>query len=178
VARRPRVALGGLIYHVLNRGVRRQALFLNSGDYKLFLRLLVGASHRFPVPLLAYCLMPNHWHFIVRPTQDKAISAYVQWLTSAHARYINASRAFTGHVYESRFKSVVVRDDRQLITLLQYVESNPVRAHLVSRAEAWRWSSLTARPGIQLAPSPYRRPENWLDLLAMGSDAVKEITMT
>jgi putative transposase len=150
--RRPRVALGGLIYHVVHRGVRRETLFFDPADYKHFQRLLIMAGNRFGVGLLAYCLMPNHWHLVLRPLKDRSLSAYVQWVASA--------------------------DDRQLVTLLHYVESNPVRAHLVVRAEFWQWSSVVPRAGLTLAASPYQRPSNWLDLLAEGTSGAKSLVMT
>jgi putative transposase len=176
--RRPRVALGGLIYHVVHRGVRRETLFFDPADYKHFQRLLIMAGNRFGVDLLGYCLMPNHWHLVLRPLKDRSLSAYVQWLASAHARYTNACRGFSGHVYERRFRSIVVRDERQLVTLLHYVESNPVRAHLVVRAEFWQWSSVVPWAGLTLAASPYQRPSNWLDLLAEGTSGAKSLVMT
>jgi putative transposase len=175
VARPPRLALGGFIYHVVNRGVRRQALFLDPVDYKYFLRLLRRAGSRYPVGLVAYCLMPNHWHLVLFPREDAALSAYVQWLSSAHARYVNTSRSLVGHVYERRFRSVVVREERHLVTLLHYVESNPVRAGLVRRAENWRWSSVAPDPPLRLVDGPYQRPPNWLDLLSGGADALRHL---
>ncbi len=177
MARLPRCCPAGSVFHVLNRGVRRHRLFRSDEDYRYFQWLLGRAGRRLSMRLLAYCLMPNHWHLVVSPPTDDAVSAYLQWLSSAHARRFNAVSGTTGHVYERRFHSVAVRDDRQLWTLLQYVENNPARAGLVSRAEQWRWSSLTPTPWIELSPSPLRRSPNWLDLLAAavvtrGSDAV------
>jgi putative transposase len=168
----PRVCLAGDVYHVLNRGVRRQRLFETVDDYRHFQRLLGRAATRVPMRLLAYCMMPNHWHLVVWPLEDHAVSAYVQWLSSAHARHFNVTAGTAGHVYQGRFRSVPVRDDRQLWALLQYVESNPARAGLVERAEQWRWSSLTPSSELQVS-NAFPRPANWLELLASGSDAVK-----
>lgn len=174
MARVRRVCQGGSVYHVINRGVRRETLFRSAEDYLCFQTLLGRAGKRYPVRLLAYCLMPNHWHLVVWPLEDKAVSAYIQWLSSAHARYYNLSNACTGHVYQGRFYSGRVRDESQLMTLLRYVESNALRAGLVERAEQWRWSSLIPATSVVLTASPCPRPSAWLDLLAatVGSDAV------
>ena len=163
--RPPRDATGGRIYHIINRGVHRQVLFENDEEYLLFQQLIGRAQQRIAMRILAYCLMRNHWHFAVWPERTGAISAFAQWLTCTHACHFNRSRNLVGHAYQGRFTSVVVRDERQLLTLLRYIEANPRRANLVERAECWRWSSLTPSPYIRLTESPCPRPDNWLDLL-------------
>ena len=166
MARSRREVSGGHFYHVLNRGVRRSPLFDGDKDYEEFQHLLACAGERVPMRLLAYTLMPNHWHLVLWPEQDGAISAYIKWLAGTHACNFNARHRHVGAVYESRFKCVPVQDDFHLLTVLRYVESNPVRASLVRRAEQWRWSSVT-RPAVpRLTPSPVQRPVQWLDLLA------------
>ncbi len=159
-----RVAQKGFAYHVVNRGVHRQMLFESSSDYLQFQQLMVRACSRVAIRLIAYCLMKNHWHLVLWPKTDAALSAYIHWLTGVHARYFNAARGLKGHVYQSRFYSVPIADERHLWVVLRYVESNPVRAGLVHRAENWRWSSVTPFAGLRLAP--FKRPPNWLDLLA------------
>jgi REP-associated tyrosine transposase len=176
--RSPRCCPAGCIIHVLNRGVRRKRLFRSDDDYRHFQELLGRAGSRASMRLVAYCLMPNHWHLVVWPQSDQAVSAYVQWLSSKHACYFNRTSRTVGHVYERRFRSVVVRDDRHLWTLLQYVENNPARAGMVARAEQWKWSSLTPCPSVCISQSPVPRPSNWLELLATstalpGSDTDK-----
>lgn len=118
--------------------------------------------------VIAYCLMPNHWHLVLWPDQDDAVSAYIHWLTGAHACYFNARHGLTGHVYQGRFRDVRVRDERHLLTLLSYVEANPIRAGLVERAELWHWSSVGPSRLSSLHPGPVPRPENWLELLRAG----------
>ena len=167
--RLPRCCPAGCAVHVLNRGVRRKRLFHSEDDYRQFQKLLGLAGARASMRLLAYCLMPNHWHLVVWPRSDRAVSAYVQWLSSEHACYFNRTRSTAGHVYERRFRSVVVQDDRHLWTLLQYVENNPARAGLVTSAEQWKWSSLTPSPLVSLSRSPVPRPSNWLELLAAST---------
>lgn len=164
--RGPRCFSRGRVYHLVNRGVRRQCLFAIDEDYQYFQRLIGTAQTRVPLRLLAYCLMPNHWHLVVWPEADSAVSAYMRWLTWSHACHFNAQHDFSGHVYQGRFKSRVVRDERHLLTLLRYVEANPVRASLVERSEVWRWSSLHPCPGLAVTESPVPRPARWLDMLA------------
>lgn len=124
------------------------------------------AAARVPMRLLAYCLMPNHWHLVLWPLRDHAVSAYIQWLAGTHACYFNAQHGLSGHVYQGRFRDVSVGDERHLLMLLRYVEANPVRAGLVTRAEDWMWSSVGQHCLSELASSPVSRPANWLDLLA------------
>ena len=116
--------------------------------------------------VLAYALMPNHWHLVLWPETDGALSAYVQWLAGAHARNINARHGHIGAAYQRRFTSVPVRDDVHLLTVLRYVESNPVAAGLVRRAEDWPWSSAASPPAVSLTASPVARPSVWSELLA------------
>ena len=155
----------GRVYHIINRGVRRLRLFASDDDYLYFQQLMGAAQRRTPLRLLAYCLMPNHWHLVVWPEDPASVSAYMRWLTWSHSCHFNAMHNFSGHAYQGRYRSVVVRDERHLLTLLQYVEGNPARAGLVERSDIWRWSSLNVCPFLTLAESPVRRPPDWLDLL-------------
>jgi putative transposase len=165
VPRPPRHFSAGAVYHVLNRGVRRHQLFDNDGDYVCFQQLMARAQQRTPLRLLGYCLMPNHWHLVVWPECAMAVPAYLRWLTWCHACHFNRARGFSGHVYQGRYRSVAVRDERQLIAVLRYVEGNALRAGLVERPEGWRWCSLSPVPELRLTESPVRRPDNWLELL-------------
>jgi putative transposase len=111
--------------------------------------------------------MPNHWHLVARPHKDGELSEWMRWLTVTHTQRWHAHyhSAGTGPVYQGRFKSFPVQEDDHLLTLLRYVERNPLRARLVSRAEAWRWSSLGQAQGDEenpvLAPWPIPRPRSW-----------------
>src|SRR5260221_3441967 len=141
------VAAAGIVQHVLNRGNGRMRLFRKPADYDAFANLLADAAERVPaMRLLGYCLMPNHWHLILWPRAAGDLSAYVGWLsnTPVPRRRQHWHTVGQGHVYQGRFKSFPVQDDAHLLTLLRYVESNPLRAKLVTRAEQWRWSSLAA----------------------------------
>src|SRR3954464_11977369 len=100
----------GDIYHVLNRGNGRRNLFAKSADFQAFVKLLADALGRFEVDLLAFCLMSNHWHLLLRPRRDRELSRMMAWLTVTHARRHHAHypNPGSGHVYQGRFKSFPV----------------------------------------------------------------------
>jgi putative transposase len=170
----PRVARhapGGLVYHVLNRAAARLPLFGRDGDYVAFEAVLAEALARCPTRLLAYAVMPNHWHLVLWPRRDGELTAFVRWLTHTHTMRWHAAHgtAGTGHLYQGRFKSFPVqRDDAHYLTLCRYVERNALRANLVARAQDWRWSSLWRRESgtedarALLAAWPVDRPADWL----------------
>jgi putative transposase len=116
--------------------------------------------------VLAYVLMPNHWHLVLWPEHDGEVSAYLKWLEGTHACHFNVRNRHVGAVYQSRFRSVPVYDAIQLLRVLRYVEANPVRAGLVARAADWEWSSASPSSTVLLTPSPVPRPPQWHDLLA------------
>src|SRR5713101_6226580 len=134
-----RAALGGLVYHVLNRANARHTLFDKPADYEAFERILAEAQDECPVPLLAYCLMPNHWHLVLAPEGDGDLSRFVGWLTLTHTQrwHAHCHTVGTGHVYQGRFKSFAVETDDHFLTVCRYVERNALRAGLVARAEDW-----------------------------------------
>jgi putative transposase len=112
---------------------------------------------------LGYCLMPNHWHLVLWPRADGDLSQYLRWVTVTHTQryHANYHTAGTGPLYQGRFKSFPIQEDEHLWTVLRYVERNPVRANLVTTAEAWRWSSLWHRINGDagwLSPWPGRQP--------------------
>jgi putative transposase len=170
MSRPPRAAEGGLIYHALNRANARLAILDDAGDYDALERTLAEAVARHDVELLAYCLMPNHFHLVVRPGTDGALSHFMRWLTMTHTQRWHAQHrsAGTGHLYQGRFKSFPVQDDGHFVTLCRYVERNARRAGLVKRAEKWRWGSLAryvgggGSVGPMLSPWPIERPEPWV----------------
>lgn len=169
--RRLRVAPGNYVYHVLNRAVGRNTLFKKEGDYRVFLDILQQAQERSTMRLLAYVVMPNHWHLLLWPREDGTLSDYVRWLSVTHTRRWHAAHQTvgTGPLYQGRFKSFPVEEDDHLWTVWRYVERNPLRAGLVDRAERWPWSSLAARrqrtPPAGLTEGPLQLPANWVQLV-------------
>jgi putative transposase len=168
MARRTRCADAGYIYHLLNRAAGRATLFNQSSDYAAFEKVLRQAWERSAMRLLAYVVLPNHWHLVVWPQTDGEWSVYVQRLTVTHVRrwHANHHTGGTGPVYQGRFKSFPVQEDDHFFTVCRYVERNPLRANLVARAESWRWSSLwhrfhhTGVPWLSAWPLPL--PDSWL----------------
>jgi putative transposase len=165
---------GGMIYHVLNRGNGRMRIFHKAGDFEAFEHVLAEGLDRYPVKLLTYCLMPNHWHLVVRPSTDEALGRYLGWVGVTHVRrhHEHYHTRGGGHLYQGRFKSFPVEEDDYFLALCRYVEANPLRAGLVKRAEQWQWSGLWRRAygsgELQLSPWPLERPRNWLALVNHG----------
>ncbi|MBI3837174.1 MAG: transposase [Planctomycetia bacterium] len=165
--RTARAIEGGMIYHVLNRGNGRMRLFHKSGDYEAFEQVLLEGMERYPVELLTYCVMPNHWHLVVRPKTDQALGRWMGWVGVTHVRrhHQHYQHRGSGHLYQGRFKSFPVAEDEYFLELCRYVEANPLRAKLVERAEQWRWSGLWRRThraaGLTLSKWPVERPRAW-----------------
>ena len=161
----------GAIYHALNRGNARGTIFRKNGDYEAFERILADGLERYSVELLAYQLMPNHWHMVLRPTRDGQMSQLLRWVTGTHTMRYHAHyhTSGEGHVYQGRFKSFPVQDDDDFHVVCRYVERNALRAGLVARAEAWRWGSLwrwvqKVQPDLNLlSPWPIARLPRWVD---------------
>ena len=133
-----------MIYHVLNRANFRSRLFRKAAHYQDFLAIVKESLNFVPMRILAYCLMPNHWHLVLYPRADGDLSKFVQRVTLTHTqRYHSKTRTVGyGHVYQGRYKSLPVESDSHFLALVRYVERNARRAALVKRAEDWPWSSV------------------------------------
>jgi putative transposase len=142
-------------------------LFNKDGDYAGFKRVLAEACQRIPLRILAYCLMPNHWHLVLWPYHDGELSRFMGWLTLTHTQRWHAHYHTVGHghLYQGRFKSFVVQHDAHLLTVCRYVERNAVRAGLVARAGQWRWGSgwhhQAGEGTVPLSAWPIERPAGW-----------------
>jgi putative transposase len=170
--RRLQAGSGGTVFHVMNRAARRLPIFLTDDDYEHFERLMVAAAERCPMRLLAYAIMPNHWHLVVWPQEDHDLSRYMQWLTRTHAQSWHRlhESVGTGALYQGRFRSVPVQNDDHLLMVCRYVEQNPLRARLGTASSPWRWTSDRSagssldRPAID--EWPVARPSDWRRLVA------------
>ncbi len=173
---RKRIGTAGMVLHVVNRAVRRAALFEEADDYQAFMATLVEAHSRHPVRLLAYCVMPNHFHLVLWPTHEGQLSRFMQWLTATHSKRWHGHRGThgTGSVYQGRFKAFAVQSDDHFLTVCRYVERNPLRAGLVARARLWPWSSFSQRSRNcdepQLHVWPLLPPQDWEALLDRPED--------
>jgi putative transposase len=178
--RRSWIGSGGTIFHVMNRSARRAQIFSDGADYGLFERLLAEAVNRRPMRLLAYAIMPNHWHLLLWPEGDTDLSRFMQWLTRVHAQLWHmAHRSVgTGAVYQGPFRAIPIQGDDHLLTVCAYIERNPQRANLVVNASDWRWSSAWTRPARESRPSmtewPIPRPVDWTAHLNTGSSELRE----
>jgi putative transposase len=169
--RGPRNAPAGFVYHAMNRAVARLPLFQKQADYEAFETVLAEAHDRVPIAVLAYCVMPNHWHFILRPQTDEQLTDFLRWLSHTHTMRWHAhyGTSGTGHLYQGRFKAFPVEEDEHFYTVVRYVERNALRAGLVDRAEAWRRSSLWRRTAgdaasrALLAGWPLPLPRTWVE---------------
>lgn len=156
------------VYHVLNRGNGRMRLFHKAGDYEAFERVLGEGLERYPVELFTYCVMPNHWHLVVRPKTDEALGRWMGFVGVTHVRrhHEHYQTRGAGHLYQGRFKSFPVAEDDYFLALCRYVEANPLRAGLVERAEQWQWSGLWRRAHgagpLPLSSWPVERPRTWV----------------
>lgn len=167
--RAPRISLGGYVYHVLNRANRRHRIFDSDQDYWAFENVLVEARGRTSMRVCAYAVMPNHWHLVLWPREDGDLPEFMRWLTQTHTQRWNAHRGETGtgRLYQGRYKSFLVQDDRHFLTVCRYVEANPVRAGLVKRSADWSWGSAARRAAATpaamalLSDWPVPRPPNW-----------------
>jgi putative transposase len=156
-----------MVFHALNRGVGRMKIFSKDQDYVAFEEAVEETRHLCPMRILAFCLMPNHWHFVLWPEHDGDLSAFLQRLTNTHTqRWQRAhNRVGYGHLYQGRFKSFPVESDDHFYAVARYVERNALRANLVERAENWRWGSLWRRvhevrsPFLEAWPLP--EPGEW-----------------
>ena len=135
------------IYHVLNRANARTTLFAKNSDYQLFETILELGKERTDMRILAYCIMPNHWHIVVQPKKDGDLSKFVNWITLTHTQRVHAQQKTIGygHLYQGRYKSFLCSTDAYFLQLVRYVERNALRANLVKHAQDWRWSSIWRR---------------------------------
>jgi putative transposase len=138
--RLPRPVADGLLYHALNRGNNRAPVFFGRDDFQRFLAALDQNRQRYPFRLFGYCLMTNHFRLLLAPETGQSISRILQSLAVAHTWRYHKSRGTSGHVWQGRFKSPVVQDDEHALTVLRYIEANPLRAGMVTGLAAYPWS--------------------------------------
>ena len=180
-----RIDVGENVYHVLNRANARVQIFDTGKDYKLFEDILEEAVEKFDMRLLAYSLMPNHWHMVLYPKNDGDLSLFVGWLTNTHTRrwHTETGTVGEGHLYQGRYKSFLCQDDGHFLTMSRYVERNAKKANLVSKAEDWRWSSVWRRENGTdkqkkiLSDWPVSRPDNYLSWLNQPQTEEEEMAI-
>ncbi len=138
-----RVEFPGAIYHVTSRGDRREPIYRDDDDRRAQLDVLAQATDRFDAQVLAYCLMGNHYHLVLH-TRQPNLSRLMRHLNGVYTQQFNRRHALVGHVFQGRFKAILVDRDNYLLAVCRYVERNPVAARMVSAAADWPWSSYGA----------------------------------
>lgn len=166
--RKPRMYLGAVPCHIIQRGNNRDACFYSDEDYQYYLSKLGDACRRYQVQLNAYVLMTNHAHMLMTPMNEQGISRVMQSLGRCYVQYINKKYSRTGTLWESRHKSSLIDADNYLLACYRYIELNPVRAGMVGQAEDYRWSSFRA--------NAYGEANEWLSphqlYIALGNSTV------
>ncbi len=152
MARPLRIEYPNALYHVTSRGNRQEAVFRDAIDRRMLLDIVSAALARFDAGMLAYCLMGNHYHFVML-TRQANLSRVMREINARYTAAFNTRHRCAGHLFQGRYKAIVVDRDAYLATVCRYVELNPVRAGLVSDVAQWPWSSFTAQVGQRTAPA-------------------------
>lgn len=175
MSRVARIVIPGVPHHVTQRGNRRADVFETDADRQAYLRILKQSADKRGLSIWAYCLMPNHVHLIAVPDNAASLGQALHDAHTLYALYFNASMHQSGHLWQGRFYSCPM-DETHLWAAVRYVETNPVRAGLALRAEAYRWSSAAAHCGLRedavvsrAFPSP-GAISNWADFLGDGRE--------
>jgi putative transposase len=175
--RPPRLIFANQCYHIINRANDRAEIFHEAADYRAFIALMARAQEQVYLPILAACLMPNHFHLVVKPTGPDDISHWTRWLCTTHVRHHHEKYKTSGRLWQGRYKSFHVQDDHYLLSVLRYVERNAQRAKLVARAEVWRWGSLNWRTGkhspLVLTEPPIQLPRDWIEYVNIPQTAAE-----
>jgi putative transposase len=173
--RSARIIIPGYLHHITQRGNNRQRVFFEENDYILYLKRIEEYARKFQISIHAYCLMPNHVHFILEPEDKKSIGKMFQGVNTRYVKYINKKTSNCGHIWQGRYYSCILQGTH-IHQAIRYVEQNPVRADMVRRARDYAWSSARAHLGtdykwITLAdPSPHLDIISWHDFLDEGED--------
>jgi putative transposase len=159
MARALRIEFPGALYHVTSRGNEQRRIFYSNADREAFLGFLASAVRRFGWSVTAWVLMTNHYHLVIQ-TPEPNLSRGMHWLNGTYAGWFNHRHNRAGHLFQGRFKAVLVDKDTYFTDVIRYVALNPVRAGMVDKAESYRWSSYRATAGLETAPA-------WLDTAAV-----------
>lgn len=146
-----RIELAGGLYHVTSRGDRREDIYQDDADREVWLRLLAQCCERFNWAIHAWCQMSNHYHLIIE-TPEGNLSAGMRQLNGVYTQLVNRRHGRVGHVFQGRYKGILVERDSYLLELARYVVLNPVRAGMVKHAGKWKWSSYHATIGADDRP--------------------------
>ena len=166
-----RIEFPNALYHVTSRGDRRESIFEDDEDRRIFLRTLEQAVRQFNWLCHAWCLMDNHYHLLIE-TPDGNLSKGMRQLNGVFTQASNRRHRRVGHLFQGRFKAILVDSDAYLLELARYVVLNPVRAGLVKRAQDWAWSSYRASMGLA-PPAPFLQVDGLLAQFAKRRDTAR-----
>jgi len=140
-----RIFIENACYHIIARGNNRQRLFKEKRDYEKYLTLLRRYKRRYGIRIFGYCLMPNHVHFVMQAERKDLLSSNMRALQRAYSAYFSGKYRNSGHIWQGRFKNKVILKDKYLLDCILYIESNPLRANMVSSMHEYAWSSYRSR---------------------------------
>jgi putative transposase len=166
-----RIEYPGAVYHVTSRGDRREPIAKDDTDRALFLEVLGQALQRFDAQAWAYCLMGNHYHLVLH-TREANLSRLMRQINGVYTQTFNRRHGLTGHLFQGRFKAILVDSDSYLLEVCRYVDLNPVRAQMVKRPDAYAWSSYRALAGLA-EPAPWLDRQPLYEQLLPGKSAAK-----
>lgn len=151
MARPLRLEFAGALYHITSRGNERKAIYFDDADFEMFLLILGKVCERYNWMVHAYCLMTNHYHLIVE-TPEANLSKGMRQLNGTFTQGINRKHQRVGHLFQGRYKAILVEKDAYLLELSRYVVLNPIRANMVQTLDSWPWSSWHAAMGKATSP--------------------------
>jgi putative transposase len=166
-----RIEYAGAVYHVTSRGDRREPIAKDDTDRALFLEVLGQALARFDAQAWAYCLMGNHYHLVLH-TREANLSRLMRQINGVYTQTFNRRHGLTGHLFQGRFKAILVDSESYLLEVCRYVDLNPVRAQMVKRPDAYAWSSYRALAGLA-EPAPWLDRQPLYAQLLPGKSAAK-----
>lgn len=139
----------GQYYHIYNRGVKKRIIFASDENYRFLLRRIQEFSLKYPITFLAYYLMPNHYHFVIRADEDDSIGPFLQRLFNSYAQAFNRQERRSGTLFEGRAKSIVIDRQEYFFHITRYIHLNPALAGLVKKPEDWQYSNYSEFLGIR-----------------------------
>ncbi|MFC1805153.1 transposase [Candidatus Omnitrophota bacterium] len=143
--RGPRILLENACYHIINRGNQKQDIFFDEEDFRYFLKFFKHYKKKYPVKIFGYCLMPNHIHIILQARYSKNLRLFMKGLAQTYTAWFNDKYKKAGHLWQGRFKNMIVHKDEYFLECIRYVETNPVRAGLTASPAEYTWSSYRDR---------------------------------
>jgi len=163
MARKPRLVAINYPHHVTQRSNHQQQIFYNEADYNAYLCWLAEYSSQYFLEIIAYCLMPNHVHFISIPFRKSSLAKVYSITHMRYAKHFNSMHNITGHLWQGRFHSDIL-DEKHIYAAARYIENNPVKAGMVKNPEDWQWSSARAHLHKEATTFPLNKIYNFIDV--------------